>query len=97
MISKKEVEHIAKLARIKLTDKEVMRVQKELSAVLDYFEMIKELDVSKVKPTFYPHENKMETTRDDIIKTQSVETVNKLLELAPDKDKRRIKVKAVFE
>ena len=41
MISKEEVEHIAKLARLELTGKEVEKMQKDLSAILDYFDLLK--------------------------------------------------------
>jgi len=51
MISEKEVKHIAKLARLGLTGKEIKKFQKELSSILDYFEKLKEVDVSKIEPT----------------------------------------------
>ena len=51
MISKKEVEHIAKLARIGLTSGEIEKFQKELSSILDYFEKLEEVDVSEAEPT----------------------------------------------
>ena len=41
MISKEEVEHIAKLARLELTGKEVEKMQKDLSDILDYFDLLK--------------------------------------------------------
>ena len=41
MISKEEVEHIAKLARLELSDKETEKMQKDLSAILDYFNLLK--------------------------------------------------------
>jgi len=49
MLSKKEVIHIAKLARLGLAEKEISRLQKELSLILDYFEVLKTADVSEVK------------------------------------------------
>ncbi len=54
MISKKEVKHIAKLARLGLAEKEIEKFQKELSSVLDYIEKLKEVDISKVEPTSHP-------------------------------------------
>ena len=41
MISKEEVKHIAKLSRLELTEKEVEKMQKDLSAILDYFDLLK--------------------------------------------------------
>lgn len=41
MISKNEVKHIAKLARLELTEKEIEEMQKDMSAILDYFDLLK--------------------------------------------------------
>ena len=53
MISKKEVEHIAKLARLRLTKIEVTKRQKEISEILDYFNLLKEVDVKNLKNEGY--------------------------------------------
>jgi len=50
-ISKKEVEHIASLARLPLTEKELKKFQKQLSEILDYVAALEKVDTSKVKPT----------------------------------------------
>lgn len=50
-ISKKEVEHLAKLANFKLSKKEVEKFQKQLSEILDYFNLLQEVRTLKVKPT----------------------------------------------
>jgi len=42
MISKEEVQHIAKLARLELSENEVEKMQKDLSSILDYFNLLKE-------------------------------------------------------
>lgn len=54
MLSRKEVQHIAKLARLGLTEKEVNKFRKELSEILDYMAKLKEIEVAKVKPTSHP-------------------------------------------
>ena len=41
MISKEEVEHIAKLARLELTGKETEKMQKDLTEILGYFDLLK--------------------------------------------------------
>ncbi len=100
MISKQDVQHIAKLARLGLTEDEIKKFQKDLSSILDYFKSLKEIDVLKVEPTFHPAEHffkgKLGTMREDKAEAQSVEVVNKLVEAAPNKRKRHIKVKAIF-
>ncbi len=51
MISKDEVQHIAKLARVHLSAKEVEKFQHELSAILDFVGQLSEVDTSGVEPT----------------------------------------------
>ncbi|MCJ7624629.1 MAG: Asp-tRNA(Asn)/Glu-tRNA(Gln) amidotransferase subunit GatC [Anaerolineaceae bacterium] len=50
-LTKEEVEHIAKLARLELTEIEVEKFQRQLSDVLDYFVRLQELDTSDILPT----------------------------------------------
>jgi aspartyl-tRNA(Asn)/glutamyl-tRNA(Gln) amidotransferase subunit C len=51
MIDRAEVLHVARLARLALSDDEVERMARELSAVLDHVEKISELDLDGVAPT----------------------------------------------
>lgn len=50
-LSRAEIDHIAGLARLRLTDEEAERYQRQLSAVLDYIAKLGELDTSQVAPT----------------------------------------------
>ena len=43
--------HVAKLARLRLTDDEVERMAGELSKILEYVETMNELDLEGVEPT----------------------------------------------
>lgn len=49
-ISTGQVEHIAKLARIELSEKEKEKFANELSSILDYFEKLNQVDTAKIKP-----------------------------------------------
>jgi aspartyl-tRNA(Asn)/glutamyl-tRNA(Gln) amidotransferase subunit C len=49
MISKEQIEHIAKLARIELTEEEKERFTKELSSILDYVNQLNKVDASKIE------------------------------------------------
>jgi aspartyl-tRNA(Asn)/glutamyl-tRNA(Gln) amidotransferase subunit C len=51
MIDRSEVLHVARLARLELTEEEVQRMAGELSKVLDYIDKISELDLENVPPT----------------------------------------------
>ena len=51
MLSRDQVLHVAKLARLELTEEELERFAGELSKVLDHIEKISELDLDGVPPT----------------------------------------------
>ena len=53
-ISRHEVQHVAKLARLALTDEEVERLTDELGAILDAVGVVAELDLADVPPTSHP-------------------------------------------
>jgi aspartyl-tRNA(Asn)/glutamyl-tRNA(Gln) amidotransferase subunit C len=55
-ISREEVLHVARLARLELTDDEVARFQEQLSAILEAVSTVSELDLSDVPPTAHPLE-----------------------------------------
>ena len=55
-ISREEVLHVARLARLELSDDEVTRFQEQLSAILDAVSKVSELDLSDVPPTSHPLE-----------------------------------------
>lgn len=96
MLSKEEVIKIAKLARLELSENEIEKMQKDLSGILDYFEILKKIDTTSVKIT----NNKSQITnlglREDVAMSQSGEVVEKLIQLAPDKKDRYVKVKAIL-
>jgi aspartyl-tRNA(Asn)/glutamyl-tRNA(Gln) amidotransferase subunit C len=50
-LSSAEVEHIAELARLKLTTEQKALYQKQLSAILDYFAQLQKLDTAGIPPT----------------------------------------------
>ena len=50
-LTKEQVKHVAKLARLGLTDQEVEKFQTELSGILDYVEQLSEVNTDKVLPT----------------------------------------------
>lgn len=104
MISKEEVKHIAKLARLGLTEDEIRKFQKELSSILDYMEKLKEVDIRKVEPYIrpageYPQryirplENIM---REDRVKEKKLETRKKMVEMAPEAKEGYLKTKPIL-
>ena len=55
-ITRDEVLHVARLARLELTDAEVEKFQGQLSAILEAVSKVAELDLSDVPPTAHPLE-----------------------------------------
>ena len=53
-ISKDEVLHVARLARLALTDEEIDRLTEELGAILDAVGVVAELDLADVPPPSHP-------------------------------------------
>jgi aspartyl-tRNA(Asn)/glutamyl-tRNA(Gln) amidotransferase subunit C len=51
MIEREEVRHVARLARLALSDEEVDRMAVELAGVLDHIATIEQLDLDAVEPT----------------------------------------------
>lgn len=50
-LSREQVEHIAELARLALSDEERALYQEQLSAILEHFERLQELDTEAIPPT----------------------------------------------
>jgi aspartyl-tRNA(Asn)/glutamyl-tRNA(Gln) amidotransferase subunit C len=53
-ISEDEVRHVARLARLTLTDDEVTRFGEQLSAILEAVSKVSEVDLSDIPPTAHP-------------------------------------------
>lgn len=93
MISKKEVQHIAGLARIGLDEKEIEEYAEDLSSILDWIEQLKEVDISGVEPT--AHITGLENvTREDIEREFSDK--NKITDLFPESKDGYNKVKSIL-
>ncbi len=53
-ISRDEVLHVARLARLELSEEEVARFQEQLGEILDAVGKVRELDLDDVPPTSHP-------------------------------------------
>jgi len=95
MISKDEVKHIAKLARLELSGKELQKMEKELSLILDYMEKLKKVDISKVdlKESLYKSRG---VTREDKEIPTSLEDRLRIMDLAPEKKDNYLKTKKIL-
>ncbi len=82
-LTRAQVQHIAELARLELTEDELDRMTEQLSAILDYAARLQELDTEAIPPTasVVPLENVM---REDTISPSLPREA--VLANAPDKD-----------
>ena len=93
MITKKEVEHIAGLARIGVSSEELGKLTKDLSSVLDWIDELKKVDISGIEPTAHI------TGLDDITREDKANKFldsDKIINLFPEKKERYDRVKAVL-
>ena len=83
MITIKDVEHVAKLARLELTEVEKEKYTKQLGAILDYVQQMNEVDTSDVEPMSHaiPLTNVM---REDEVVYEN--TREELMQNAPEKE-----------
>jgi aspartyl-tRNA(Asn)/glutamyl-tRNA(Gln) amidotransferase subunit C len=81
MIDREQVLHVARLARLRLTDEEVGRMGEELSTILDHIEKLNELDLDGVQPT--SHVVEVENVLREDVPRPSLDR-DKALEQAPD-------------
>ena len=93
-ISNKEVEYVAKLARLKLTEQEKELFTQQLDSILDYMGKLNELDTEKVPPTSHvlPLKNVM---REDEVKDSHLQ--KEMLSNAPERDDNFFSVPKIIE
>lgn len=93
-LNREQVEHIADLARLALTEEEKALYQEQLSAILDYFERLQALDTGAISPTasVLPLRSVM---REDAVEPSA--TREDILANAPAADEGCFEVPAVLE
>ena len=93
-ISRKEVEHVAGLARLALNDEELDQLTGQMDQILDYVDKLGELDTENILPTAHavPVENAF---REDVVKPPI--GIDKALQNAPDPANNCFRVPKVIE
>jgi aspartyl-tRNA(Asn)/glutamyl-tRNA(Gln) amidotransferase subunit C len=93
-ITRQEVEHVAKLARLELTEQEKETFTNQLSNILTYVEKLNELDTKGVEPTSHVLDIK-NVMRDDVPAPSLPQEA--ALANAPDKAAGHYKVPKIIE
>ncbi len=80
-LTKAQVEHIAKLARLKLSPAEIEKMTTELTSILAYVDMLGEVDTKKIEPTAQVTGLK-NVWREDVVRPSQA-TADDLLDCSP--------------
>ena len=80
-ITREEVINVANLARLKLTDSEIIKMQDDMSSILDFISQINELDTTGIEPSAHAIDIKNVFREDVVIPSMDRD---KLLKLAPE-------------
>ena len=92
-ITKEQVEHLAWLARLELSEDEKKLYTNQLNEILEYFSRLDELDTEKVDPT-YQVIGKINVFREDEVKLSL--SIDEVLQNAPRKEKRFFKAPRIM-
>lgn len=93
-ITRDTINYVANLARIGLTEKELMHFTGQLDRILEYVYQLKELDVTSLAPMSHVFEMK-NVYRDDKVKPSL--PVSDVIKNAPAKEENLFKVKKIIE
>lgn len=96
MITEKDVEHMAGLARLELNQAEKKKFQKDLGSILEFIEKLKKLDVEGTEPTTAGAETANMMRADEQRQGSNPGIVGKMLEQAPDRKDNFLKVRSIL-
>lgn len=84
MISTQDVKHVAKLARLSLTEEETEKYAEQLSRILDFFAELQNVDTTGVEPMSHPIAalSSVNVLREDEVRTEALSR-EVLMENAP--------------
>jgi aspartyl-tRNA(Asn)/glutamyl-tRNA(Gln) amidotransferase subunit C len=89
-----QIQHIANLARLNLTDEELGRYRDQLSSILDHFQQLQTLDTENIPPTASVSDEQATLRADE---PRPGLSLDELLQNAPESEQRQFQVPPVFE
>lgn len=93
-LTREEVLHIARLARVGLSEEDVARFQEQLSTILDHFQLLRQVDTEGVPPTSHTMDLRDVTGPDEMRGSFPREEI---LANAPLAEDGHFRVRAVLE
>ena len=92
-LSEKDVQYVAKLARLEVTGEEVAKYTQQLANILEYVEQLNKLDTSNVEPLTHPLDMKNVFREDVVVRSL---TQQEVLSNAPDPQSGHFKVPKIM-
>ena len=83
-INKQQVEHMAQLSRLSLSEEEKAKYATEFTAILDYIDQLSEIDITGVEPVIGGSELENKLRTDEVTRTEGKEVRDKFVPLAPE-------------
>lgn len=96
LLKDKEVKHIAELARLELSDKEVKQYAEQMTSVLDYVDQLNELDLAENATQMAHAAGLTNVLRQDEVDQSDLETRKNLIKAFPHKQGDLLESAAVF-
>lgn len=93
-ITRKEVEHIAHLARLEFSEKEIEAFTRQLDNILTYFDKLKEVNTANIEPTSHAIKVKNVFREDEVKKSISLDSC---LRNAPEEEGNCFRVPKIIE
>ena len=93
-LSREEVLHIARLARVALTDAEITRMSEQLSVLLEHFEVLQKVDTENVPPTAQSIDLQSVMRADEVVPSLPPDDI---LANAPRREEDYFRVRPVLE
>jgi len=90
-----DINHVAKLARIGLSEKEKKKLEKELPSILKFIDKLNEIKTDKIKPTAQVT-GLEDVIRKDVGHAKTSQETGKILELAPNMKDGHVKVRTIL-
>ena len=92
-LSEKDVQYVAKLARLEVTDQEVAKYTQQMANILEYVEQLNKLDTSNVEPLTHPLDVKNVFRKDELKPSL---TQQEVLSNAPEPQSGHFKVPKIM-
>lgn len=94
-ITREEVQHVARLARLELDESELDKFTTQLDSILAYMDKLRSLNVEEVPPTYHALEDLTNVLRED--KVGQTLPLEKTLKNAPEREGNFFKVPRIVE